>query len=341
MKKTMQALVWHGVGDLRSEEVPVPRIGAKEVLVKVRYAGICATDQEIFNGQYPYPAPYIPGHEITGTIEEIGEGVNQLKVGDRVVIDPAIPCETCNSCRNGRSEFCQHYRELGINENGGWAQFVKAPVRCVYPIPDTLSDKSAAVIEPLVCPFGAVHAAGVETGDHVLVIGDGPAAMYFVQIARMMGAASVSVSYKLDSRIPELRKCGATQFAESKRIHELAETKAYQAHGGFDLVIDAVGYSETIRQAIEMVRIGGRIILYGLKEAESAAFPHKEVILKNLTLYGRTNAPTLWGKVIECIENGFLHIDFIPDQVVSPHEVAELLAKPQWPWVKCIVKWSE
>lgn len=341
MTKTMQALVWHGVGDLRSEEVTVPRIGAKEVLVKVRYAGICATDQEIFNGQYPYPAPYIPGHEITGTIEEIGEGVEQLQVGARVVIDPAIPCETCRFCRNGRSEFCQHYRELGINENGGWAQFVKAPARCVYPIPVTLSDKSAAVIEPLVCPFGAVHAAGVETGDHVLVIGDGPAAMYFVQIARLMGAASVSVSYKLDSRITGLLKCGAKYLAKSERIHELVDTKAYQAHGGFDLVIDAVGYSETIRQAIGMVRIGGRIILYGLKEAESDAFPHKEIILKNLTLYGRTNAPALWGKVIECIENGFLEIDFIPDQEVNPQEVAELLSKPQWPWVKCIVKWSE
>lgn len=341
MPKTMQALVWHGNGDLRMEDVPVPQIGAKEVLVKVQYAGICATDQEIFNGQYPFPARYILGHEISGTIDKVGAGVEHLQEGDRVVIDPAIPCETCSACRSGRSEFCRHYRELGINEDGGWAQYVKVPARCAYPIPDALSDRSAAVIEPLVCPFGAVHAASVENGDHVLVIGDGPAAMYFVQIARMMGAASVSVSYKLDSRIPALKQCGAAYFAESGSIQELADTKAYCAHGGFDLVIDAVGYSETIQQAIAMVRVGGRIILYGLKEAESKAFPHKEVVLKNLTIYGRTNAPTLWNKVLESIENGFLSIDFIPDRVVYPHEVPELLAKPQWPWVKCVVKWND
>ncbi|PYI51291.1 zinc-dependent alcohol dehydrogenase [Paenibacillus flagellatus] len=341
MAQTMQALVWHGTGDLRIEEVPVPRIGAKDVLVKVRYAGICATDQEIFNGHYPYPAPYIPGHEITGTIEEIGEDVESLRVGDRVVIDPAIPCETCGFCRSGRSEFCLHYRELGINANGGWAQYVQAPARCVYPIPDSVGDKAAAVIEPLVCPLGAVHAAGVEAGDHVLVLGDGPAAMYFVQIARMMGAASVSVSYKLDSRTDKLRTYGATRLVESKRIHELTDTKTYRAHGGFDLVIDAVGYSETVKQAVELVRVGGRIVLYGLKEAETKSFPHKEIVLKNLTLYGRTNAPTLWGKAIESIENGFLQIDSIPDLVVGPHEVADILAKPHWPWVKCIVKWSE
>lgn len=341
MPKTMQALVWHGNGDLRMEDVPVPQIGAKEVLVKVQYAGICATDQEIFNGQYPFPAKYILGHEISGTIDKVGAGVEHLQEGDRVVINPAIPCEACSACRSGRSEFCRHYRELGINEDGGWAQFVKVPARCAYLIPDALSDRSAAVIEPLVCPFGAVHAAGVENGDHVLVIGDGPAAMYFVQIARMMGAASVSVSYKLDSRIPALKQCGAAYFAESGHIQELADTKAYRAHGGFDLVIDAVGYSETIQQAIAMVRVGGRIILYGLKEAESKAFPHKEVVLKNLTVYGRTNAPTLWNKVLESIENGFLSIDFIPDRVVYPHEVPELLAKPQWPWVKCVVKWND
>lgn len=340
MPRTMQALVWHGAGDLRMEDVPVPRIGAQEVLVKVQYAGICATDRDIFNGQYPFPPSYILGHEIFGTIHRIGTGVEHLQAGNRVVIDPAIPCETCSACRSGRSEFCRHYRELGINEDGGWAQFVKAPARCVYPIPDAISDRSAAVIEPLVCPFGAVHAAGVETGDHVLVIGDGPAAMYFVQIARMMGAASVSVSYKLDSRIPTLRQCGAAYFAESGRIQELAGTKAGRAHGGFDLVIDAVGGSETVRQAVAMVRVGGRIILYGLQEAESKAFPHQEVILKNVTIYGRTNAPTLWNKVLECIEHGLLSMDFIPDRVVDPHEVPKLLAKPQWPWLKCVVQWN-
>lgn len=340
MTQRMRALVWHGIHDLRLEEVPVPAIGAKEVLVQVQYAGICATDQEIFNGQYPYEAPYIPGHEITGTIAKIGEGVEHLKVGDRVVIDPAIPCETCRSCRTGRPEFCLHYRELGINVDGGWAEYVKAPARCAYAIPDSLSNEAAAVFEPLVCPFGAAEAAGVHTGDHVLIIGDGPAAMYFVQIVRMMGAASISVSYKLASRIEELRRYGATQFAESGSILELADTAPYREHCGFDLVIDTVGYSETVKRSVELVRVGGRIILYGLKEEETERFPHREIILKNLTIYGRTNAPSVWVKAIESVGNHVLHIDDIADRVILPHETAEVLASKQWSWKKCIMQWN-
>lgn len=339
MSQQMKALVWHGRMDLRMEDVPVPSIGVREVLVKVHYSGICATDQEIFNGEYPYEPPYILGHEMTGTIADAGSEVTHLPIGTRVVVDPAIPCEVCRFCRQGEWEFCRHYRELGITEDGGWAEYVKVPARCVYPIPDSISDMAAAVFEPLVCPLKAAESAGIRTGDHVLVLGDGPAAMYFVQIARMMGAAAIAVSYRQQARVDSLWAYGAVQFVESGHIGQLRETSSYLAHDGFDLVIDAVGSSETVRQAVDLVRVGGRIILYGFKEAESSAFPHREIILKNLTLYGRTNGPALWHKALELVGAGSLTIDSIADHVIAPQEAAELLSRKPWTWVKAVIKW--
>ncbi|WP_010267956.1 zinc-dependent alcohol dehydrogenase [Paenibacillus senegalensis] len=341
MSQQMKALVWHGKSDLRLESVPVPSIGAREVLVKVRYSGICATDQEIFNGEYPYKPPYTLGHEITGTIAKTGSEADHLPIGTRVVVDPAIPCEVCRFCRQGKWEFCRNYRELGITEDGGWAEYAKAPARCVYAIPDSMSDMAAAVFEPLVCPLNASEAAGIHTGDHVLVLGDGPAAMYFVQIARMMGAAAIAVSYRQQARTDALRLYGANELVESDNIDRLRTTSCYMDHDGFDLVIDAVGSSETVLQAVNMARVGGRIILYGLKEAESRAFPHREMVLKNLTLYGRTNGPSLWLKALELVGSGALTIDTIADHVISAGEAARLLSLSSWPWVKAVIDWEK
>lgn len=340
MDRQMKALVWYGKEDLRLQEVPLPSIGAQDVLIKVTYAGICATDQEIFRGEYPYQPPYTLGHEITGVIAELGSDVRGLEAGARVVVDPAIPCEACRPCRRGEWEFCQHYRELGITEHGGWAEYVKVPARCVYTIPAAMNDRAAAVFEPLVCPLKAAESAHIEAGDQVLVLGDGPAAMYFIQIARMMGAVGIAVSYRQHARAEQLRACGATELVASEQLGHLRDTDSYQAHSGYDLVIDAVGSSETVCSAIEMARVGGRVVLYGLKEAVTAAFPHRDIILKNLTLYGRTNGPALWPKALELIGAGFLQIHTIADHIVAPHEVPGLLRQQQWPWVKAIIKWA-
>ncbi|MCP1306325.1 alcohol dehydrogenase catalytic domain-containing protein [Paenibacillus tyrfis] len=340
MPETMRALVWEGPGVLQLRLVPVPEVKNDEVLVKVSYSGICATDQEIFQGKFPYRPPYILGHELTGTVVKIGNAQAALREGERVVIDPAVPCEACLSCQSGKPEFCFNYRELGINMNGGWADYAVVPARCVHRIPDTMSDLAAAVFEPMTCPFGAVEAAGVKACDKVLVFGDGPAALYFTQIARMRGAAAVTVVYKLPERVEWLKKAGAATIIESVNMKAVEQTDDYIHTQGFDLVIDAVGLSETVQAAVRYAKIGGRIILYGFKDSETRAFPHREIILKNLTIYGRTNAPSVWPRAIEAVSRGYIEMESLVGQVLKPEQVKAFLEEGRSSCaIKTVIDW--
>jgi len=337
----MKALVLVEKNVLEVKHVPIPKISPFEALIKVSFSGICATDKEIISGKMASPLPLILGHEICGTVVEKGELVKELKIGDRVVIDPAIPCGECRFCRTNRPEFCKTYRELGINVNGGWAEYVKAPVRCLHKIPKELSDTAAAVFEPMTCPFGAVEAAKVFPGEQVLIIGDGAAALYFTQIVRMLGAAGTTVIHKRADRKELLRKFGADFFIDSHDLTKLEQTHAVVEQGGFDLVIDAVGYSQTVMTAIQYARIGGRVVFYGFKDAYTEQFPHRDVILKNLTVFGRTNSPSVWPRAIDCVGRGLIDLEPMVEKVVTPEEAPAMLANADWfDGIKAVMKWN-
>lgn len=333
----MKALIWEGKGVLSLREVPVPEIEAHEVLIRVSYTGMCATDKEIVTGTFPTPPPYILGHEITGSIASVGGLIQNLKAGDRVVVDPAIPCQECPACHANRPEYCYVYREIGINENGGWAEFVKVPGRCVHRIPDEITDLSAAIFEPMTCPFGAVEAANVYPGDDVLIFGDGPAAFYFAQIVKLKGAGTISMVMKQLERISLFSSIGVNNFYFIEQMKDLASNAVVKEHNGFDLVIDAVGASETVKHTVTYAKTGGRIIFYGLKDASTDYFPHREVIFKNLTIYGKTNSPSIWPKAIQCVKQGDIVLEPLIEKIVKPEEVPGLLQ--QWEGKKAVIDW--
>lgn len=338
----MKALVLTEKNVLEQKQVPIPEIGPAEVLIKVAYAGICATDKEIITGKLPSPLPLIPGHEISGVVVQKGDLVKGLEVGDRVVVDPAVPCGECRFCRANKPEFCQIYREMGINVDGGWAEYVKALSRCTHKIPDVMGMKSAAIFEPMTCPFGAVDAASVNPGEQVLIIGDGAAALYFTQIVRMMGAASNTVVYKREDRVGLLKSLGAEVLIGGDEVSKLDKSHPVQSQGGFDLVIDAVGLSETVQSAVQYARIGGRIVLYGFKDECTDNFPHREIILKNLTIFGRTNSPSVWPRAIECVKSGLITLDPFVEKVLNPEDVPSFLDDfDRFAGIKAVVKWSD
>jgi L-iditol 2-dehydrogenase/D-arabinitol dehydrogenase (NADP+) len=338
----MKALVWEGIGQLNIREVPVPEIGPDDVLVKVSHTGICATDVEIIHGKFPYAPPYILGHEIAGIVWKTGSRVKELKAGDRVVVDPAVPCGECYFCRSGQREFCANYKELGINTNGGWAEYVAAPAGCAHRIPDAMSDIAAAVFEPMACPFGAVDQAGIRPGEQVLIIGDGPAALYFTQIARMMGAGGVYAAYKHPERTALLRKFGAGGVFPFRDLEaSVAALTDIGLSGGFRLVIDAVGSAETIRASVRYAGNGARIVLYGFKEEATDQFPHRDVILKGLTLYGRTNSPSVWPRAIQCVARNFITLDPLVERIVTPEEAREILLSDRLRGLKTIIRWAD
>ncbi|MFD1772781.1 zinc-dependent alcohol dehydrogenase [Paenibacillus rhizophilus] len=342
MAGMMRALIWEGDGILALKEVPIPEIRPTEVLIRVSYTGVCATDVEIINGKFPYSPPYILGHEITGKVIETGGNVKELREGDRVVIDPGVPCGECFFCKSSQPEFCANYCELGINENGGWADYVRVPAKSAHKIPIEMSDVSAAIFEPMACPFGAVDNAGLLPGEHVLIYGDGPAALYFTQIAKMMGAGRICVVYKLPERMELLQRFGADDLIPfDGQDAALKEHPSIRDRGGFQLVIDAVGLSDTVKDAVRYASTGGRIILYGFNDSHTDHFPHREIIFKGISIFGRTNSPAVWSRAIECVARNQIVLNPLVERVISPEVAKEILLAGNLNGLKTIICWAD
>jgi 2-desacetyl-2-hydroxyethyl bacteriochlorophyllide A dehydrogenase len=325
----MRALVWEGDLNVTLKYVPLPEVAPGQALVKVYYAGICSTDTEIMSGhmKVSHP-PHIPGHEIFGRIAVLGSPTTLFEPGQRVVIDTVVPCNACPYCLLGQSEFCIHYQEIGINLNGGWADYVLVPFTSLHAIPDSISDEEAALIEPMVCPFGAVDVANLRIGDTVLVLGTGPAGLIFIQLARQRGASLVACVGRKPERVSLARDFGADLVIGEEETESLLEHPTIKTFGGFDVIIDAVGSAETVQSGIKLARPGGKIIWYGLRSATLDDFPLQETILKNLTIIGKTNSPKLWDRAISLVATGRLVLKPLLQDVQLLENIPGVLGRP-------------
>ena len=188
MNKTMKAAVVEKPGTLVVKQVPVPEIGDDEVLIQVKYTGICGTDWSIFTGKYSADKlPLVPGHEFSGVIAQVGSKARHLKEGDRVTADINMSCGVCFYCKKGQKLMCPQFTQLGIHTNGTYAEFVKAPWQQVHRLPDSLSFLHGAFIEPVSCVIHSAQAMHVELGSSVAVIGCGLGILHGV-LARCRGA---------------------------------------------------------------------------------------------------------------------------------------------------------
>lgn len=285
---TMKALRLHGPGQLSLDEVPIPVAGAGEVLIKVHRCGICGTDLHIAKGNFPAPnLPLTLGHEFSGTISNLGAGVELVKDGDNVVVDINIACGACAFCRKGAKLFCPQIRQLGVHEAGGIAEYVVAPASNVYVLPTELSLDDAAYVEPLACAIHGQDRLGLQCGSSVLIIGAGPMGLAHAILARMKGASSVIVS-EPDAK----RRALALQVGADVAIDPLNDDPAAilgDVTGGLgpDAVIEAVGSVRTYAQAIDLVRRGGTVLAYGAAPQDAVLEVRPfDIYAKELTIVG-------------------------------------------------------
>lgn len=288
MTDTMSALRLHAPGDLRLDEVPIPSPGVGEVLVKVHRCGICGTDLHIAKGHFPAPnLPLTLGHEFSGTVVALGDGVSDVGVGARVVVDINIACGHCYFCTRGQKLFCPSVAQLGVHRAGGLAEYVTAPATNLHFLPSELSLDTAAYVEPLACAIHGQDRIGIRSGDSVLVIGGGPMGLAHIALARMNGAANVIVSEPNATRRALAERLGA-DFTIDPTNQGLAEALKDLTGGvGPDVVIEAVGSVRTYESAIEVVRRGGKVLAYGAA-AQDAVMSLKpfDVYSKELTIAG-------------------------------------------------------
>jgi L-iditol 2-dehydrogenase len=289
---TMRAAVYRGVNDVRVETIPVPEIGAGEVLVKIHTCGICGTDlKKIHTGSHD--APRVFGHEMSGTIVRVGEGVSGFAVGDRVMAYHHIPCGECYYCRKQTFAQCETYKKVGCTagfapSGGGFAEYIRVMDwivrRGLVKIPDDIPFEQAAFLEPVNTCYKAIQLLNLQPDETVLVIGQGPIGILLAALARKTGA-TVLASDLYPERHAIAAKFGLDHPLDA-REDVAAAAKAATEGRGADVALLAVGGNALIKVAMEAIRPGGRVVLFAQTQHGEAPFDPAAVCMDEKTLMG-------------------------------------------------------
>ena len=287
-------------------EAPKPEPQAGEVLVRVKAAGLCAGDLYIYTGKNPYVSyPRIGCHEIAGVVEGYGPGASGPAVGTRVVVDPFIGCGHCYPCRVGKRNCCANLTIVGVHREGGFADFVTAPVGNLNVVPETLTDFEAAFAEPVAIGVQGCRRGMVTADDTVLVLGAGPIGLAIVEVARAHGAKVYATDISAE-RLATAADLGATPIAGGdgllERVLEITNGE------GMPVVMEATGAPSAMEQTIDLVAAGGRIVILGLvKKGQGITFPGLDFTRKEVTILGSRASVDCFPEALELLASGKIH----------------------------------
>ena len=324
----MKAFLLHGAKDLRATDLPDPVAGPGEVVIAMRRAGICGSDMHYFShgqiGSFIPKRPFVLGHEFAGEIVSVGPGVTPSRIGERVTVDPSMPCGVCGFCRGGRYNLCLNMRFYGSascdpHVNGGFEEFIAAPAANCLRVPDALSWGEAAMIEPLSVAVHAVRRAGDIAGQSVLITGGGTIGQLTALVARAFGAGKVVLSDIAPAPRQFALERGADAVLDALSDSFAAEAEAI-VPGGFAVVIEAAGSAQALAQALPAARRGGTIVQVGTLPA-SVTLPLNMVMARELNLVGSFRFANVFQMSIDLLASG--RIDIKP-LVTSVFELAEL-----------------
>jgi len=279
----MLAAVFPEPHQLTVSEIPDPTPGPGEVLVAVKAAGVCGTDVHIYEGDFIGAYPVIPGHEFSGDVVALGEGVATAAVGDRVAVQPCLFCETCDYCAAGEGNFCRDLKAYGVHVNGGFADYCVVRAANLVRLGD-LSYLAGALLEPLACCIHGIKQLGVVPGDNVVVFGSGPIGLMLAQLARNGGAAMVTV---VDPVLDKLAVAAALSMDHALTPTEFQAQRERLAPGGFHLAIDATGVAAVAESLFGVVRDRGRVLFFGVcpQQARISVSPY-DVYKRELKVSG-------------------------------------------------------
>lgn len=298
----MLAAVYHGPHDLRVEEVPVPEIGQKEILIRVLSASICGTDLRIYHGNHRMYSPgtvRIPGHEVVGLIEKLGESLDGFKVGERVFVAPNMGCGHCAQCVSGNNNLCATYDALGVTIDGGFAQYMRVPANAIQQgnvirVSEKVDPAVAALMEPFACVLRGQNALHIRPGEVVLVIGSGPIGVMHTKLAKARGAGRVIVSEPVADRAAQALRMGADRVVNPTE-ENLQEVINAESNGqGADVIIVAAPVHAAQESALTLAAIGGRINFFGglPKDRPTINFDSNLVHYKELVVTATTACST-------------------------------------------------
>ena len=308
----MQRITWTGIDtlDYTPDAPPPGDPGPGEVLVRVTASGLCGTDVHVIQGRVRFTEPpHVLGHEITGIVEETGDGVTSLRPGDRVTVDSVVGCGTCGFCRRGATQFCPDGDEIGQTVPGGMQDYLLVPARNAIPVPNGITDEVAAILDTEI--LGALSKPGVEPGETILVIGPGPAGLIALQVGRLLGARQTILVGTRPERLALGASLGADVTIDIGADDPRDVVMDVTGGRGADLVFDAAGSVSSLVTALDLVRPQGKVVLYGVHGAPVPEIDIDVITLKDLVVYGALSDRVGLERLFDWLLDGSLDLESI------------------------------
>ncbi len=314
----MRALVYNGPKSIRVEDVEIPEIGATDVLIKLKYCGVCGTDIHIYSGDggaFEVTPPLIMGHEYSGIVEKVGAKVTRVKTGDLVTVDPNQMCGECYYCKNAMEQFCENVIGIGTTTDGGFAEYQVVCEKQVFKFKKGMDAFTASMTEPVSCCLHGIDLCNIKLGDEVLVIGGGPIGLIMLQLAKMAGASKIILSEPVAEKREMGRKLGADLVVNP--LEEDLVTVLKKNCKNVNVVIECVGNVRTIDTAVQCAGNGGTVMMFGLTgPGKSLNIDPELVFKKELKLTSSFINPYTFERSVAILESGKLNVTEMISDVI-------------------------
>lgn len=313
----MKALVFKQPHQAMVEDFPDPQAKAGEITIQVHRAGICGTDIHIYEGGYLSDYPIIPGHEFAGTVVEVGAGVSEFAVGDRVAADPNIFCGSCVYCRTHRANQCKNFAAVGVTQNGAMAEYVAIPARTAVKMPDQMTFQQGAMIEPVSCVVYALQRLAVRPGDRAILFGAGAMGQQLVQALRSTGVSELAVVDVSDKKLELALQYGATHAVSAGKLESAFAAQDRE----FDIVVDATGIPAVIEQAFQFIGPAGKYLQFGVApQSATVKLPPFQLFNRDWTLIGSMAVHHTFIPAVHWISTERIVVDPIVTRVIGLRE---------------------
>jgi D-arabinitol dehydrogenase (NADP+) len=310
----MKAVVYDAPRSWAVREVDTPDVGPGEVRIKIDQVGVCGTDLHIHEGDFNAVFPLIPGHELVGVVDALGEGVDRFAVGEQVTVNPNVFCGHCEYCLSGRLILCENAKGLGSNYPGFFAEYVTVSHLLVFSV-EGLPKDTAVFSEPAACAMHGLETLDLRPGGSALVLGAGPTGLLLAQLIASGGASSVTVAapsqFKLD-RAQELGVDAVVRIDRDDAEGNLARLREASGGRGYDVVVEATGSTKVAELCVPLTRNGGTVLVYGVTRPDEVVSYHPfDVFRREITIKGSFAEMTSFGAAIAALRSGRARTDGI------------------------------
>ena len=272
---------------LQMQEIPIPQIGERDLLVKIKAAGVCHSDAHYRAGVSPVrPVPLTLGHEVAGVVEKIGASVTNVKIGDRVALHYNLSCGDCYQCSTGNDQFCEKVLMLGHYTNGGYAEYIAIPARNAIHLPDEIPfEQGATLMCASATAFHSLRKSRIKSGETVAIFGAGGLGQSAIQLAKAFGALEVYAVDINEAKLELAKQHGAIPV-NAKKVDAVAEIKRLTHNKGVDVAIEMIGLPQTMKQAIQVAGIMARVVIVGVSDKTIEVQTYTELLGNEVELIG-------------------------------------------------------